>query len=116
MAEAMAIGKPVIGTRYSGNVDFMNDDNSFLVDYALTRVGPGNEIYPAEGQWAQPDVEHAATLMRRVYEQPEEAARIGARARQDIAATLSPEATGAAMRRRLEELSTRPASRSGSGT
>ena len=33
MAEAMAIGKPVIGTGYSGNVDFMNPENSYLVEY-----------------------------------------------------------------------------------
>ena len=35
MAEAMAVGKPVIATRYSGNVDFMNDENSYLVDYEI---------------------------------------------------------------------------------
>jgi glycosyltransferase involved in cell wall biosynthesis len=105
MAEAMAIGKPVIGTRYSGNVDFMTDENSFLVDYEITRVGPDCEIYPADGEWAAPDLGQAAELMRRTYEQPDEAARRGSRARQDIARALSPEAAGAAMRRRLEELS-----------
>jgi glycosyltransferase involved in cell wall biosynthesis len=107
MAEAMAIGKPVIGTGYSGNVDFMNDQNSYLVDYTLGRVGPDCEIYPPEGEWAQPSVEHAAELMRRVIERPEEAAAIGARAREDIARQLSPRATGTAMRRRLEELGAR---------
>ncbi len=105
MAEAMAIGKPVIGTGYSGNVDFMNADNSYLVDYTIGRVGPDCEIYPPEGEWADPSIEHAARLMRRVLENPEEAARIGARAGEDIARMLSPEATGAAMRRCLEELS-----------
>jgi glycosyltransferase involved in cell wall biosynthesis len=107
LAEAMAIGKPVIGTGYSGNVDFMNDQNSYLVDYTIGRVGPDCEIYPPEGEWAQPSVEHAADLMRRVIERPQEAAAIGARARADIARQLSPRATGAAMRRRLEELGAR---------
>jgi glycosyltransferase involved in cell wall biosynthesis len=111
LAEAMAIGKPVIGTGYSGNVDFMNAENSFLVEYEIGRVGPDCEIYPAEGEWAEPSVEHAAELMRRVHGDPEEAARIGARAREDIARTLSPEATGAAIRRRLEELSGHPQAR-----
>ncbi|HEY2282783.1 MAG TPA: glycosyltransferase [Solirubrobacteraceae bacterium] len=104
MAEAMAIGKPVIGTGYSGNLDFMNAHNSYLVEYELGRVGPDCEIYPPEGTWAQPSVEHAAELMRRVVERPEEAAALGARAREDIARELSPRATGEAMRRRLEEL------------
>ena len=62
LAEAMAIGKPVIGTGYSGNVDFMNAENSYLVDYEIGRVGPDCEIYPPEGRWAQPSVEHAAEL------------------------------------------------------
>jgi glycosyltransferase involved in cell wall biosynthesis len=107
MAEAMAIGKPVIGTGYSGNLDFMNAHNSHLVEYELTRVGPDCEIYPPEGTWAQPSVEHAAQLMRRVVERPEEAAALGARAREDVARELSARATGEAMRRRLEELDAR---------
>ena len=28
----MAYGRPVVATRYSGNLDFMTDENSFLVD------------------------------------------------------------------------------------
>jgi glycosyltransferase involved in cell wall biosynthesis len=104
MAEAMAMAKPVIATGYSGNVDFMNVDNSYLVDYTIGRVGPECEIYPPDGEWAEPSVEHAAELMRRVLEAPEEAAARGARAREDVARKLSPEATGAAMRRRLEDL------------
>jgi glycosyltransferase involved in cell wall biosynthesis len=31
MAEAMAWGKPVIATAYSGNLEFMDNDNSYLV-------------------------------------------------------------------------------------
>jgi glycosyltransferase involved in cell wall biosynthesis len=107
MAEAMAIGKPTIGTGYSGNLDFMNAQNSYLVEYELGRVGPDCEIYPPEGTWARPSVEHAAELMRRVVERPDEAAAIAARAREDVARELSPQATGAAMRRRLEELAAR---------
>jgi glycosyltransferase involved in cell wall biosynthesis len=104
LAEAMAIGKPVIGTAYSGNLDFMNAQNSYLVDYELGVVGPECEIYPADGQWAEPSIEQAAALMRRVCGEPEEARRIGERARADIARALGPGTTGAAMRRRLEEI------------
>jgi glycosyltransferase involved in cell wall biosynthesis len=107
MAEAMAIGKPVIATGYSGNVDFMNGANSHLVDYALRRVGPECEIYPPEGEWAEPSVEHAAKLMRRVHDERGEAAQLGRRAAADIARTLSSKATGAAMHRRLQELADR---------
>lgn len=105
MAEAMAIGKPVIGTGYSGNVDFMNAQNSLLVDYEITLVGPDCEIYPPDGKWADPNIEHAAELMRALHDDPGMATRIGERARSDIDRELSPRSTGAAMRRRLQELS-----------
>jgi glycosyltransferase involved in cell wall biosynthesis len=104
LAEAMAIGKPAIATGYSGNVDFMNEENSYLVDYTIGRVGPECEIYPPEGEWADPSVEHAAQLMREVYSDRAEAARRGERAAQDVARMLSPEATGAAMLARLQQL------------
>lgn len=104
LAEAMAAGKPVIGTGYSGNLDFMNEHNSFLVNYELTRVGPYARIYPADGTWAEPDLDHAAALLRRVYDDPDGAARIGRQAREDIARTLSEQATGQRMRHRLQQL------------
>ena len=111
MAEAMAAGKPVIATAYSGNLEFMTADNSHLVDYALTRVGPGVPIYPADGEWAEPDLDHAARLMRAVHDSPATAARLGERARLDIAAQLSPAVVGARLRARLVELAGEPAQR-----
>ncbi len=41
MAEAMYLGKPVIATGYSGNLDFMTEENSLLVDYQLVPIGSG---------------------------------------------------------------------------
>jgi glycosyltransferase involved in cell wall biosynthesis len=108
MAEAMAIGKPVIATGYSGNIDFMNSENSYLIDHTLGRVGPDCEIYPPEGEWANPSIEHAAELMRRVYSEPNEATARGARARADVSRLLSPAATGQNMRERLAHLAGLP--------
>jgi glycosyltransferase involved in cell wall biosynthesis len=110
MAEAMALGKPVIGTGYSGNVDFMNNENSYLIDYTIGRVGAECEIYPPEGEWAEPSIEHAAELMRRVLSDPDQAAAKGERAKADVSRLLSPEVTGQSMRRRLEHLAGVPAS------
>ena len=104
LAEAMALGKPVIATGYSGNVDFMTPENSYLVDYTIGRVGPDCEIYPPEGEWAEPSIEHAAELMRRVWEEPAEATEKGERARADVSRLLSPTVTGTNMRERLEQL------------
>ncbi len=41
MAKEMGLGKPVIATRYSGNLEFMDDATAYLVDYDLVPVGPG---------------------------------------------------------------------------
>ena len=94
LAECMALGKPVIATAYSGNLDFMTPENSYLVDYAMTHVGADVEIYPPEGRWAEPDLDHAASQMRRVYDDRPKALARGARAQADIAASLTPERVG----------------------
>ena len=62
LAESLLLGKPVIATRYSGNLDFMSPDGSWLVDAEMVPVGPGNDPYPADGEWAQPDVAQASLL------------------------------------------------------
>jgi len=80
LAEAMWLGKPVVATGYSGNLDFMTAENSYPVDYRLVPIGPGCDPYPADGVWADPDIAHAARLMREVFDHPEERARRGARA------------------------------------
>ncbi|MFD2113979.1 glycosyltransferase family 4 protein [Thiorhodococcus fuscus] len=66
MAEAMLLGKPVIATGYSGNMDFTVPGTAMLVDHRLRPVNAGE--YPfGEGQlWAEPDIEHAAWCMRRI--------------------------------------------------
>lgn len=104
MAEAMYVGKPVIATGYSGNLDFMTAENGLLVDYELVPIGPGSPPYPADGEWADPNVEHAAALMRLVFDDPTAAAALGARAAQDIRRSHSPETAGELMRNRLEHL------------
>jgi glycosyltransferase involved in cell wall biosynthesis len=104
MAEAMALGKPVIATGYSGNLDFMTASNSRLVDYQLVSIGPGADPYPADGQWADPDSQHASRLMRELFDNPPQARELGATAAADIRLTHSPEAAGQTMRRRLEAI------------
>lgn len=104
MAEAMTYGKPVIGTGYSGNLEFMNDENSFLVPFQFRPVPLGCDPYPAGTPWAEPDVEAAAELMRRVVEDPVMAALAGARAREDMATLHSPSARTELVRSRLDKL------------
>jgi glycosyltransferase involved in cell wall biosynthesis len=41
LAEAMLLGKPVVATHYSGNVDFIKSEFNFPVDYQLTDIASG---------------------------------------------------------------------------
>jgi glycosyltransferase involved in cell wall biosynthesis/SAM-dependent methyltransferase len=105
LGEAMALGKPVIATGFGGNTDFMTHANSWLVDYEETLVGPEGENYPANGTWAEPDVDHAADLMRHVWEQREDADARAQRGRMDVTEHFSLSAVGAMARARLRRLS-----------
>ena len=105
LAESMWLRTPVIATGYSGNLDFMTPDNSCLVDHRLVPIGAGNDPYPADGVWAEPDVDHASRLMREVFEHPDEAVRRADRAAREIRSSHGPEAAGSAMVKRLTVLS-----------
>lgn len=96
LAECMRIGKPVIATAWSGNMEFMTPENSCLVNYRLTPVAEGEYSYHSGQRWAEPDIDHAACYMRRLVDDKNFAAHIGARAAQDIRMQLSPEVIAAA--------------------
>ena len=102
LLESMALGKPVIATAYSGNMDFMTGDNSFPLDYALVSLTRDYGPYMRGAVWADPDVDKAAALIRQVVDAPADAAARGARARTMVEQYYSPRPTGAAMRARLE--------------
>jgi glycosyltransferase involved in cell wall biosynthesis len=104
MAEAMLLGKPVIATGYSGNLEFMDEANSILVPHAEVPIPVGATPYPAGTMWANPDVEAAAAAMVRLASAPEFGVALGARARADVLAHHAPERRVEALRRRLTEL------------
>jgi len=74
MSEAMLCGVPVIGSRHSGNLDFMNDKNSYLVETKKwTHVGNDQTnkismVYPFQ-RWKLPKVSSIQKQMRIVYEE-----------------------------------------------
>lgn len=104
MAEAMLLGKPVIATRYSGNLHFMDDDNSLLVDMTLVPLARGIPPYAAGARWAEPSEAHAARLMRQLFDDRDGAAAIGRAGQASARRTLSLEAAGARMVARLGEI------------
>jgi glycosyltransferase involved in cell wall biosynthesis len=101
LADAMSLGKPVIATAYSGNLTFMNEANSYLVRYKLTPIAPGCDPYPPGVDWAEPDLDHAAELMRHVFENHADAAARGERARKDLLERHSLEQSATFLHERL---------------
>ncbi len=86
LAEAMAMGKPTVATGYSGNLEFMNADNSRLVPYEMSSIPLGCTPYPFGAEWAEPDVDVAAGMLRELAGDPGGAACLGHRARGDVLA------------------------------
>lgn len=107
---AMFLGKPVIATGYSGNCDYMTEENSCLVRYDLTPVPNG--AYPFwEGQvWADPDVDHAIQHMEHLVCNPDHGRALGTVARRSVRQGFSYRASGLRLQARLIELATSLAS------
>ncbi len=90
LMEAMSFGKPVIATGWSGNMDFMTDENSCAVDYEFIPVVSEHPSYHSsivghDVFWANPSEDDAARHMVRLAEDPALREAMGERARQDMA-------------------------------
>jgi glycosyltransferase involved in cell wall biosynthesis len=104
IAEAMVLGRPVIATAYSGNLDFMAPEASLPVPCTLVPVAPGE--YPHhEGQvWAEPDTEAAAAHMVWLLDNPQAGRELGARARIHMMKSFTYRPTGVRYRDRIDAI------------
>jgi len=74
IADAMALGTPVIATNYSGNADFCSPETFYPVPYRLVPVPPGAARWRCDGaEWADADIDAAAAQMRHVFQNYDEA-------------------------------------------
>lgn len=106
--EAMAIGKPCIATAYSGNLDFTLPEHSYPIPFRKTRIGPGSIHYPPEEEWADPDLDAAATAMRECVMNPAEAGAKGLKAGEWVAEHHRFEAVGGILLGMIDDLLARP--------
>ena len=102
--ESMRLGKPVIATAYSGNMDFMTPENSFPLSYRLVKLERDYGPYMRGASWADPDLDEAARLLRVIVDHPEAARARGVRAQQQVSQERNPAVTGAVLRERLNEI------------
>ncbi len=92
MAEAMMLGKPVIATRWSANMDFMDDDCAALVDAQMIALKDDANIYTGENLcWADPDIDEAAAWLKKLQAAPQLREAMGAKAKAQALRLFSPQ-------------------------
>jgi hypothetical protein len=104
LGEAMALGKLALGTAWSGNLDFMTEQNSLLVRHRLVALQP--DEYPHwQGQsWAEADVAHAADLLRPFLDDPTRGRALALHGQRAAMLTHGHRAVGLRILARLQEI------------
>jgi glycosyltransferase involved in cell wall biosynthesis len=108
MAEAMFYGVPVIASGYSGNLEYMTTENSFLVPCKEAFVKTADGPFQRGSVWGDPDVDAAAELMRLVAEAPSQAIGVGVAGQKSVTAGLSAGAVAERLRSYLSTTDERP--------
>jgi glycosyltransferase involved in cell wall biosynthesis len=107
--EAGACEVPVIGSRYSGQTDFLTDENSYLVDVDSYALNPEVEVVSRFFQgiefpvFGRPAIDQTRLHMRRVYENREEAKNKARNLRTDVVQRYDWQVCTGQMRQKLIE-------------
>lgn len=104
IAEAMALGQPVVATNFSGNVDFCDEETSFLVDGELVPLRPGDYLFHEGQYWCDPDIGLAAEQIARMFGDASLRERIAQAGRARIKRDYSLAAVAHAYEQRLNEI------------
>lgn len=104
-AEAAAAGNPIIVTGYGGVNQFLDNKNSYLLDYMLVPVTGNNNLwYTSDQLWAQSDICDAVETMRFVYKHKEAAKQKGLLAQENIKDNFNYETIGNLYLKTLEKI------------
>lgn len=103
-AEAMSLGKAAILTGWSGNTDYMTEDNCIGIDYKLVKLGRDYGFYKSHQTWAEPDINQASQAMKRLVDEPEWGREMGRKAQMTIQKHFSAISVGQKMKKRIEEI------------
>ena len=105
IAEAMFLGKAVVVTGWSGNMDFCSSNNACCVKYTLSPIGKlATPPYDAWQRWAEPDIDDAAAHLCRLRTDPVFRHQLARNGQEHIRSFYSPQRCGEVMRERLSEL------------
>ncbi|MCW1964557.1 glycosyltransferase [Chryseobacterium viscerum] len=101
MAEAMAYGKIVVGTGYSGNLDFMNVNNSFLIQYNFIKTSNTKGLIDEGLTLAKPSLKDAVEKLQYIKNNFENLTAIKEKAKSQIAENFSIQSIGELFKIRL---------------
>ncbi|WP_299517226.1 glycosyltransferase [uncultured Flavobacterium sp.] len=101
LAEAMSLGKPTVATNYSGNTEFMNENNSFLVDFELGAIVNPDINFSSKTIWANPLLHDAINKLKEVYENKVVRGQKATNAKLYVKEKLSFDTVGSIMKDRL---------------
>jgi hypothetical protein len=101
LAEMMFLGKPVIATGWSGNMEFMNPMNSMPVQYTLKPLEQDLGPYEAGQVWAEANLEHAEWCLNELLTNSELYTKIASAAQKHMVECYSPKVIGEQIKKRL---------------
>jgi glycosyltransferase involved in cell wall biosynthesis len=89
LSEAMFYGTPTIGTNWGGNLQFMNENNSYLIDINGLVFVTNKELLWRDRAYSgqkmcEPSQESLAKIMAHVVNNQEEAREMGAKGQEDM--------------------------------
>lgn len=95
LAEALALGVPVLATGWSGNLDFMQGMDEALIPYTLQGVQDPSGVYASrlDQVWAEPNMDAGAAMLLRLYRDPALRKRLAEQGRRNVEKLSEPWAT-----------------------
>ncbi|WP_010521910.1 glycosyltransferase [Aquimarina agarivorans] len=104
LAESMYLGKPTLASNYSGNTEYMNNDNSYLVDCHVGKIENPDANFSSKTIWGHPILEDTVKKLKLVYKNSNLRNQKSINAEKSIKSKLSFEAVGRIMSNRLKHL------------
>jgi glycosyltransferase involved in cell wall biosynthesis len=111
LADAMALGIPVIATGYSGNLEFMPPGSAALVPWQWSVIETNQGDYRKGNRWGEPSLGHAAKAMADLADSAQQRSQLGEAGRRAALERLSEERLVPLVQQRLGTLLQHPSRR-----
>lgn len=104
IAEMMLLGKPVVATNFSGNVDFLDDTCGMPIGFSMVPVREGEYPFGKGQWWSEPDIASAATAIKRLAADRDLRKSLGDRGRARMLERFSYQVVGRKMAERIDQI------------